>query len=82
MQDWLGQKIECGKADFYSRYRLVTLEISSRSPKSTHLFFVSQWDNIIKFSQSPSFPSRDNLQESYLGQDLTFQSAVVTLKVR
>ena len=33
-------------ADFYSPYRLVTLNIKSRSPKSNQLFIVSQCYNI------------------------------------
>ena len=31
------------KADFYSRYSVVTLKIWSRSPKSKHFFPMSQW---------------------------------------
>ena len=38
----LVQKQETGKADFYSHYRMVTLAIRSRSPKSNKLFIMSQ----------------------------------------
>ena len=44
------------------------------------LYFVIQY--IIRFGQNPSFHSRDNVQESYFGQNLTFESAAVTLKLR
>ena len=37
------------KADFYSVYRLVTLKIRSRSPKSNQLFIVSHIDTIYQF---------------------------------
>ena len=38
----LVQKIGSGKTDFYSLYRMVTLKIGSRSPKSNQLFIVLQ----------------------------------------
>ena len=49
----------------------------SKSPK--HFATMTQY---IKFSENTLFNSRDIIQNPYFGQNLTFQSAGVTLKIK
>ena len=60
-----------GKADIYSLYRMVTLKIRSMSPKSNPII------QYLKFGKNESFSP-----EMLFCQNLTFQSAVMTLKIR
>ena len=51
------------KADFYCPYRLVTLNIRSRSQKSDQLYILCHNDTkyiYIYVGQNPSFGSRDS----------------------
>ena len=63
---------------FCSLYRMVTLKIRSRSTKSATLCILKHYDTI-KFGENPSFYSRDNVWESYFGENLRFQCASVAL---
>ena len=59
----------------------VDLKIRSRSPRSYQLSILHN-DTIHKLSKIPLFNSRDVIQIPYFGQNLSFQSADVKLKIR
>ena len=60
----------------------MTLNIGSWSPKSKSTLYCVTMIQYIYFGLTPSFGSRDGVQKQNFGLNWTFQSAVVTLKIR
>ena len=76
------QEIECRQCSFYSLYSVVTLKITSWSPKSNQIFLTIPIIQCTKFGQNLSFGLRDRVQTSCFGSKFDIQSGGVTLKMR